>query len=580
MQQIFNLLSDIFIGRLVLRHSLFLVVLIIYIFFMKDIRFNKGIYANTFIKLKNLLEDVKMRKYLEEKSTLLVILSAIISGIAFTVDNLGILMWISFIPLLYVLIRKENTFIKIFKAGTIFGTTYYLVILHWIFNLYPFEWLDLGKTKSMIILFCGWILISLVEGLVIGIILGIFKYLKIKNDLLNIFTIASLWFVIEYIQEQGVLGFPWGKLAISQVYYLPIIQSVSLFGSSFISFIIIVFNGMILEGIINYKKNKVIAMKSIFIAILIFIVNIAYGYIRLNDKSYSEKVNVTAVQGNINTTEKWQKGDISKNLNIYKELTIKAVENSSKYEEKVNVVLWPETAIPIDISNNSWILEEYKSLAKSFDITFMTGTFYTDYKSDSYKYNSIVAINDKGDIEDIYFKRHLVPFGEALPFEKFLLEKIPIIKELNLVDGDLKAGKESIIIDDGNLKIGCLVCYESIFPQLVIESVNNGAEVIFIASNDSWFKDSKAVYEHNNNAILRAIESNRYVVRAANTGISCFIDNRGRIVERLNPLKRGYINSSVEIRKDKSLYTMIGEYIIYIIILFIACIYLIAQFIY
>ena len=513
-----------------------------------------------------------MKTYSYKSEILLIVLSAIVSGIAFTVDNLGVLMWISFIPLLYILIRQENTFIKIFKIGTIFGTTYYLVILHWIFNLYPFEWLDLGKAKSMLILFCGWILISLLEGLVIGIVLGIFKYLKVKSNLLNIFTIASLWFVIEYIQEQGLLGFPWGKLAISQVDYLPVIQSVSLFGSSFISIIIIVFNGMILEGIINYKKSKVIAMKSIFIAILIFVINISYGYFSLNEENYGEKVNVTVVQGNINTTEKWQNGDTLKNFNIYKKLTIEAVENSNKYGKKTEVVLWPETAIPVDISNDSWILEEYKELAKSLNITFMTGTFYTDYKNDCYKYNSIVSIDSSGKIEDIYFKRHLVPFGEALPFEEFLLEKI---KELNLVDGDLKAGEKSVIIDDNNLKIGCLVCYESVFPQLVIESVKDGAEVIFIASNDSWFKDSKAVYEHNNNAVLRAIENNRYVVRAANTGISCFIDNKGRVVERLSTLKQGYINSSVDIINDNTLYTMIGEYIIYIIIVFIVCVFLI-----
>ena len=516
-----------------------------------------------------------MKTDLYKGKILIIILSAIISGISFTVDNLGILMWISFIPLINILIRQENTFIKIFKIGTIFGTTYYLVLLHWIFNLYPFEWLDLGKTKSIIILFCGWILISLLEGLVIGIVLGFFKYLKVKNNLLNIFTIASLWVVIEYIQEQGLLGFPWGKLAISQVDYLPIIQSISLFGSSFISFIIIVFNGMILEGLVNYKKNKAVAMKLVFIAILIFIVNIAYGYAKLNERVDSKEVNVTVVQGNINTTEKWQKGDIFKSFNIYKELTVEAVENSSTYGDKTEVVLWPETAIPIDISKNSWILQEYKALAKSLNVTFMTGTFYTDYKNDCYKYNSIVAINSDGDIEDIYFKRHLVPFGEVLPFEEFLLDNIPIIKELNLVDGDLKAGEELAIIDDSNIKIGCLVCYESVFPRLVRESVKDGAEVIFIASNDSWFKDSKVVYEHNNNAVLRAIENNRYVVSAANTGISCFIDNKGRIVERLSTLKQGYINSSVEIINDKTLYTMIGEYIIYIVILFIVCVFLI-----
>ena len=89
-----------------------------------------------------------MKRYLDKNTILLITLSAIISGLAFTVDNLGILMWISFVPLIYILNRKENSFFRIVKFGTIFGFTYYLIILHWIFNLYPFEWLDLGKVKN------------------------------------------------------------------------------------------------------------------------------------------------------------------------------------------------------------------------------------------------------------------------------------------------------------------------------------------------------------------------------------------------------------------------------------------------
>lgn len=515
-----------------------------------------------------------MKRYLYKYKTILLILSAVVSSLAFTVDNLGILMWISFIPLIFTLIIIDDSFIKIVKSGTIFGFIYYLIILHWIFNLYPFEWLDLGKARSIIILFCGWIIISLLEGLIIGFILGLFKYLKVKNNLLNIITISALWFLIEYIQEQGMLGFPWGKLAISQVKYIPIIQSASLFGSSFIGFIIIFFNGIILLAVINYKKNKILFAKLIFMAILVFVINISYGYIKLSENNNKSKVNVTVVQGNLSTIEKWYVGDMAKKFNKYKELTIDAVKNSYSEGNKTEIVLWPETALPIDISNNNKFLDEYKSLAKKLNITFMTGTFYTDYKNSSYKYNSIVSINSSGDIEDIYFKRHLVPFGEVLPFEEFLLKTIPIIKELNLVDVNLKSGDEAIIIDSNKLKMGCLICYESIFPSLVIESVKNGAEAIFIASNDSWFKDSKAVYQHNKNSILRAIENNRYIVRAANTGISCIIDNRGRILKKLEPLKEGYINSYVEIIEDNTLYTLIGKYIIYFFIIYLICIFI------
>ena len=503
-----------------------------------------------------------MKKYLIKKEILLIIISAIISGMSFTFDYIGIFMWISLTPLIYVFITKVNKYSQAMRYGLLFGTIYYLIILHWIFNLYPFEWLDFGNIKSAIILFGGWIFISLIEGTVIGAILGLFSICKMKNNFLNITIIASLWGVIEYVQEQGVLGFPWGKLVISQVSYLPIVQSVSLFGSIFISFIIVIFNGLISLSVIEYKKDSITFIKTIIVAIVIFSTNILYGFIKLNGNEFGNKVNITVIQGNINTSEKWQQGDEIRSFEIYRELTKEAFEDNNNNKYKAELIFWPETAVPIDISKSKWALDEYKDIACNYEATFMTGTFYTDLKNDNIKYNSIVAINKDGNIENIYFKRQLVPFGEILPFEKFISKIIPSVGKLNLFDGNLKPGEESGIIDNNDLKIGCLICFESLFPNLVRNTVNDGAELIFIATNDSWFKDSKAVYQHNKNAIIRAIENNRYVVRAANTGISSIVDNNGKVIMYLNPLDRGYINSSVKLISKNSLYSKIGDIIV------------------
>lgn len=512
-----------------------------------------------------------MRDYLtNRKGIILSILSGVLAGIAFNFEHISLVMWISFIPLMYILLIKENTYRSIFKYVMLFGVTYYLIIVHWIFNLYPFDWINLSNKESIIILFLGWILISLLEGIVPAVVLGVFSFIKTKNDILNILSIAFLWVIAEYVQEIGVLGFPWGRLAISQVNNLPIIQGASLFGSLFIGFLIVIFNGLLTAAIINYKNNIVKSVKILSLAIIIFILNISYGYIRLYDIEDGDKVNVTIIQGNIDSAQKWKKEDEKNNLELYKKLTDEAINGEDNF--KSDMIIWPETAIPIDISKSGWILGEYRKLAVKYNALFMTGTFYTDTKNGSNEYNSIVSINKKGEIEQIYHKRHLVPFGEVLPFENQVLKIVPKLKNLNLFNGSLRAGVESMIIDNTNVKVGSLICFESIFPKLARESVNKGAEVLVIVTNDSWFKDSKAIYEHNKNSVLRAVENNRYLARSANTGISCVIDNHGRIIEDLGPLKRGYLNSYIKVIKTNSLYTLIGDLIIYISILFIVLI--------
>ncbi|MFN4150691.1 MAG: nitrilase-related carbon-nitrogen hydrolase, partial [Candidatus Sericytochromatia bacterium] len=125
-------------------------------------------------------------------------------------------------------------------------------------------------------------------------------------------------------------------------------------------------------------------------------------------------------------------------------------------------------------------------------------------------------------------------------------------------------------------KIGGLICYESIFPEIISSSVNDGAELLTLVTNDSWYKDSSAVYQHNGQAVFRAIENDRYMVRGANTGISSVVSPEGRTLALLEPMKKGYITSKVKFKNTKTIYTQIGDifvgfvFVILIIFLFIS----------
>ncbi|WP_302673238.1 apolipoprotein N-acyltransferase [uncultured Clostridium sp.] len=495
----------------------------------------------------------------KNKDLLLVIISSIIAGLSFTYDNLSLFMWIGLIPFLYVFINKIDNYKSGFRKGLTFGLVYYLVILRWIFDLYPITWIEMSNKDSIVLLFIGWLFISLLEGSVFGVILGFFTYIKTNNKALNVISISFLWIIIEWIQGMGILGFPWGKLAVSQVSILPIVQSVSLLGSLFIGFLIILVNGFLMIGITNIKFNRTIINKYIIIAVSIFIVNLVFGLIKININNNNNLVDISIIQGNISTEEKWSINDTKGHFKIYKDLTKEAI---SKSENKTKMVFWPESAVPLNITHSEWLQDEYINLAKENNVHFFTGVFHSDKEPIEKEYNSVYSINEEGEIGEKYFKRHLVPFGEVLPFKDILFKLMPSLRNINMFDGYLVSGEEAVVVDTIYGKVGTVICFESIFPSLVLDNVRIGAELIFVATNDSWFKDSEAVYQHNDNSVLRAIESNRYVVRAANTGISTVINNKGQVINMLPPLESGYINTKIQFIDKDTVYSKVGDVLV------------------
>ena len=131
---------------------------------------------------------------------------------------------------------------------------------------------------------------------------------------------------------------------------------------------------------------------------------------------------------------------------------------------------------------------------------------------------------------------------------------IPPLANVGMLDDDLLAGEECMVLDTDVGSIGCGVCFDSIYESVILGSVRNGAEIIAISTNDSWFSDSAALYMHNSQSRLRAIETGRYVVRSANTGISSIIDPMGNVKEELGALERGYVVSEAYMWRWKSRY--------------------------
>jgi apolipoprotein N-acyltransferase len=200
-------------------------------------------------------------------------------------------------------------------------------------------------------------------------------------------------------------------------------------------------------------------------------------------------------------------------------------------------------------------------VARTHGVTLIVGTLYED---EAGEYNSLVLVTPDGEIsEDRYDKRHLVPFGEYVPLKELITFLIPPLAEVSALDSDLTPGKDSALFETEWGLLGSMICFDSIYEMLGIDSVRDGAELMLISSNDSWFWDSTAVYQHQAQAQYRAIEEGRYLLRSANTGISTILTPTGEICTWLDPLIEGYSVEQVYFRTQRTVYSVIGNLLVY-----------------
>lgn len=531
----------------------------------------------------------------------------IIAALPFIFSDLWLLGWVCIAPLFWIAAEKKSAY----RHGLAFFAGFYGLIYHWFVYLYPMDFAGFDNFQSAVVIAVCWLGMTLLQGPVFALVAPLYKRLRTGRIYADPFVAASLWVIFEWLQTQTWMGVPWARLAVTQYRFLPAVQSSSLFGSLFVSFLMALSNGFIaitLKNMFGLSMNdgkrslvpdtaekthekssgthapasiredmagstvlepasgahittsKRTALISAGVAAAILIVNIAYGAMALALYDDGDAVGVTAavIQGNIASGDKWKDKSVYNALDIYSELTLGA---GIKYSPQI--VLWPETAINVTLRKMNDISEQISMLAKTTGAIILVGAF--DYKDDiasgeMQSYNAIIAFYPDGSIgERPYYKRHLVPFGEYLPMPWFFKTFLPMLAEMNLFQSDLTPGDGTNLIDTDYGKLGGLVCFDSIYGELVRESVVDGANLIILSTNDSWYRDSAAVYQHNGHAVLRAVENRRYIVRSANTGVSSVISPTGRIMTMLDPLVKGYTAAEVKMLSGRTLYSYIGD---------------------
>ncbi|MFV1950683.1 MAG: apolipoprotein N-acyltransferase, partial [Nitrospinota bacterium] len=292
----------------------------------------------------------------------------------------------------------------------------------------------------------------------------------------------------------------------------------------------------------DYQAEKGISPLRLTISSLaILILCVSYGLWKINiHKSMSSlvtPVRVALIQGNIEQDQKWVPAYQEKTFNTYKDMTLAASKKG------MDMIVWPETAAPFYFQRDRKYRQRIFDLTKESGDYLLLGSLSSKYDSGKIQmFNSAFLVSPDSKITGKYDKIHLVPFGEYVPFHRFL----PFVDKI--VEGgigDFEEGKDYTVMTIPGGRFGVLICYEVIFPDLVRRFVKNGAQFMVNITNDAWFGISAASYQHISMVTLRAIENRVPIVRAANTGISGIIDQTGRIVKETDIFVRTSIYGDI-----------------------------------
>ncbi|MBT9547880.1 MAG: apolipoprotein N-acyltransferase [Candidatus Sericytochromatia bacterium] len=532
---------------------------------------------------------------------LLCILSGLLSALSFSTLSTGWLIWVSLIPFFHVFFKLPLTWKRGAFLGWVFGMSFYIGVIHWLIELHPLTWLGGVTTEiSLLIVYGGLVGISLFVSLwvtLFGAILGALK----PQGVLRIVFPALLWMIMEWAQELGDLSLPWARLAISQFQDLPLLQIVPFTGSILIAGVIVAFNvafALFLDEFVPDSAPKPYWHYGSFRSLLgiagcVLSLHL-YGFYKLSqappaEPAASDKgVLVGLVQGSIPQGQKWGSADeFWKNMRDIEKIYLDLSEDLLKKApaSTAQILFWPESAIPVFPRYFPEFQAPLQAFAKKHKTYLLTGGF--DRKTwQSPSYNGATLYTPQGENTAWYYKRQLVPFGEFFPYRDFL-GKIPVlgglIAQLNPMKDDTAAGQNASLMTTPLGKLGTLICFESVYAHVARNSVAEGAQILAIITNDGWYRDAIALYQHNAHAVMRALENSRYVLRAGNTGISSVIDPWGRIQTQSLPMERTYLYTLLDpaevVRKEKTPYTRFGEWVVYLsmLLLLILAVFQISQ---
>jgi apolipoprotein N-acyltransferase len=364
----------------------------------------------------------------------------------------------------------------------------------------------------------------------------------------------AAWVGTEFLR--GVLfgGFPWVPLGNSQVTMLPVAQLASLLGVYGLSALVALINVLVACALLTTGRRRLTAIVA---GVVILAVVAGWGTWRIGDGALlraGTPVRVGLVQGNIAQEDKWNPSEARRIFTTYIAMTRDAARRGAQF------ILWPESSTPFMFEEHVEGGETIRALAREVGAPVLFGSDQIERQPVPRMFNSAFLVAPDGTTSGVYRKIHLVPFGEYIPGKALISFVSPLVQSL----AEFAPGTSMVLLPVNGHLASTAICYEVVYPSLVREAVLQGSELLTTITNDAWYGQSSAPYQHFAMASMRAIEQGRYLARAANTGISGIVDPYGRVVEQSALFEQVGLVGEARFLTVRTLYSRIGDLVAYL----------------
>jgi len=355
-----------------------------------------------------------------------------------------------------------------------------------------------------------------------------------RRGLANPWSAALLWTALDHLRSWE---FPWGTIGYVQHENVALLPLAAWGGVYALSFVTVLGGAALAMGLVAEDRAR--QRRSIALAVAAVLVAHLVGFaLRRPEPRDTPSVQVAVLQGNIDQGVKWSRSFAKGTLEIYEELTREAVAAGAE------LVVWPETAVPGAIEADPALRQRLAGMARQTGAWLVVGGVGVEFDGGSRPsayFDSAFSFSPEGALVDRYDKTKLVPFGEYVPFRGLLGLFIRTVAS-GATSLDVSTGERPRRVElfDGSLGVGVVICYELLFPDLVRRFAADGAELLLAITNDAWYGRTGAPHQFLAMTALRSAETGLWTARAANTGVSGFIDAQGRVIDPTPVFERAW----------------------------------------
>ena len=381
-----------------------------------------------------------------------------------------------------------------------------------------------------------------------------------------------VWVATELGRTHLFTGFPWVLLGYSQTTVLPIAQFASVFGVYGVSMLVATVSAAAAATVDGdprraeagrYRRSSdargLFRIGPLHVAVVAVIGIAVWGARRAGGSELTrggDAIRVGMIQGNVSLGERSDPSRVPIIFDNYLRMTRQAIGEGAEF------VIWPESATPFVFENDPVSAARIRTLAQQAKVPILLGSDQVTPAGRGIPtryYNSAFLVRPDGTTGGAYRKMHLVPFGEYVPAKGIFFFAAPLVEAVS----DFSPGEEATLLPIDHHKISTAICYEVVYPDLVRQFVAGGSELLTTITNDAWFGETSAPYQHFEQAAMRAIEEGRYLVRAANTGISGIVDPYGRVLEQTAIFQPAVLVGQARFLQASTFYARHGDVLAY-----------------